>query len=69
MHVILIEISNMWKARLLQCWISTFKFKISWLGAVHKKCTQLADQEGCSVLTFFGQGVIKMRMSALFVAK
>jgi len=30
MHVILIEISDMWTTRLLQCWVSTFKFKISW---------------------------------------
>jgi len=30
LHVILTEISNMWSTRLLQCWISTFKFKISW---------------------------------------
>jgi len=30
MKIILIEISNMWTARLLQCWVSTFKFKISW---------------------------------------
>jgi len=28
-HVILIEISNMCTTRLLQYWVSTFKFKIS----------------------------------------
>jgi len=30
MHVILIKIPKMWTTRLLQCWVSTFKFKISW---------------------------------------
>jgi len=30
-HVILIEISNMWTTIwLLQCWVRTFKVKISW---------------------------------------
>jgi len=34
-----------------------------------KKRTQSADQEGCPVPIFYGQGVIQMRTSVLFVAK
>jgi len=55
MHVILIEISNMIKTRqLLGQHFQILTLADSWLGAVHKKRTQSAGQEGCPVPTFFG---------------
>jgi len=75
MHVILIEIANMWTTRLLRARsaLSNLILADSWLGAVRKKkLTQSAGQQGVAQCRhFFGQeeGVIQMRTSVLFVAK
>jgi len=56
MHI-LIEISNMWTTRLLQCWVSTFKFKISselsWLEAVRKKNVRSQQVRGVAQCRHF----------------